>query len=90
MATTTSLENQPATAPAQQERGASSQTEAWHALSLFEAFERLQANDAQGLTAVEAAQRLTQYGPNTLAQARERSAWSILERFQNRVRGCGS
>ena len=78
MPTATSIEKRPATAPSQKERDAPSQTEAWHALSLFEAFERLQANDAQGLTAVEAAQRLTQYGPNTLAQARERSAWSIL------------
>ncbi len=78
MTTTTSSENPPATATSQEERDTPPQTEAWHALSLAEAFERLQANDAQGLTMVEAAQRLTQYGPNTLAQARERSAWSIL------------
>ena len=78
MTTTTSSEKPHATTTSQEERGTPPHTEAWHALSLAEAFERLQANDTLGLTVVEAARRLTQYGPNTLVQARERSAWSIL------------
>jgi len=54
------------------------QPAAWHTLPLAEVFRRLKSNSAGGLTQEEAARRLAIYGPNTLAQARERSALSIL------------
>ena len=50
----------------------------WHVLTLDAVTDKLQTDVARGLTQVEAARRLAQYGPNTLAQARERSAFSIL------------
>ncbi len=60
------------------ERGSPSAAEAWHTLSLAEAFERLQADGERGLSQSEVTRRLAQYGPNSLSQARERSALSIL------------
>ena len=59
-------------------RGSPSQTVAWHTLPLADAFQRLECNAAIGLTQAEAAQRLAQYGPNTLAQAHQRSTLAIL------------
>ncbi len=50
----------------------------WHVLSFEAVKDSLQTDVARGLTQTEAARRLAQYGPNTLAQARERSAFSIL------------
>jgi Ca2+-transporting ATPase len=59
---------------------------AWHILAPAEAFQRLQTDDARGLTESEAAQRLTQYGPNTLAQAHERSVFAIfLAQFRSLI-----
>jgi len=60
------------------ERGSPSAAEAWHTLSLAEAFERLQADGERGLSPSEVTRRLAQYGPNSLSQARERSTLSIL------------
>ncbi len=51
---------------------------AWHTLSLDAAKDRLQSDLQRGLTQAEAKLRLEQYGPNTLTQARERSALTIL------------
>ena len=56
----------------------SSQKAAWHMLGVAEAFQRQQTDVTQGLSQAEAARRLTQYGPNTLAQARQRSTLSIF------------
>jgi len=50
----------------------------WHVLSCDDVKDRLRSDLTQGLTQIEAARRLAQNGPNTLAQARERSAFSIL------------
>ena len=50
----------------------------WHVLSFEAVKDSLQTDVTRGLTQTEAARRLTQYGPNTLAQAQARSAFSIL------------
>ncbi len=50
----------------------------WHVLSFEAVKDSLQTDVARGLTQTEAARRLAQYGPNTLAQAQARSAFSIL------------
>ncbi len=68
----------PANAQPTEGRGSPSQTVAWHTLPLADAFQRLEGDVAIGLTQVEAAQRLLQYGPNTLAQAHQRSTLAIL------------
>ena len=52
--------------------------QSWHVLSFEAVKDSLQTDVARGLTQAEAARRLAQYGPNTLAQARERSTFSIL------------
>ena len=63
-----------------------SQTIDWHALPIAEAFQKLQSNDTQGLTRAEAAGRLSQHGPNTLAQAHQRSTLSIfVAQFQSLI-----
>ncbi len=61
-----------------QERTSAEQTQAWHTLPLDEAAQRLQTDATRGLTDAEAARRLIQYGPNTLAQAHGRSAFAIF------------
>ena len=66
------------TTPTRNERSPHASLTAWHTMSIDNTFERLQADPAQGLTPTEASRRLAQYGPNTLAQAQQRSAWSIL------------
>ena len=53
-------------------------SEVWHTLSLEATFDRLKSDDARGLSQSEAAQRLSRFGPNSIAQAQERSAISIL------------
>jgi Ca2+-transporting ATPase len=50
----------------------------WHVLSCEAVEDSLRTDIKRGLTQTEAARRLAQYGPNTLTQARERSAFSIL------------
>lgn len=50
----------------------------WHMLSCEAVEDRLRSNLARGLTSNEAAQRLAEYGANTLSQARERSALAIF------------
>ena len=60
------------------ERSPQANPAAWHTLSIEQAFERLQADAAQGLTPEEASRRLTRYGANTLSHARQRSTLSIF------------
>jgi Ca2+-transporting ATPase len=52
--------------------------QAWHALTLEEACERLESDCARGLTEPEAAARLARHGRNLLAASRGRSGLSIL------------
>ena len=52
--------------------------QAWHTCSVAEVIEHLQTDLARGLNQTEAALRLSQCGPNTLQQARKRSALMIL------------
>ncbi len=50
--------------------------------------DRLDTDEALGLTQVEATRRLAQHGPNTLAQARQRSLLAIfLAQFQSLIVG---
>ncbi len=74
MATDPTAKNPSTVAHASEERA---QT-AWHILTPAETCERLQTDAAQGLTDAEATRRLAKYGPNTLAQAQERSAFAIF------------
>lgn len=55
-----------------------SQTIAWHTLPVADAFARLEADAAAGLTQAEASRRLAAHGPNTLAPSHHRSAGVIL------------
>ena len=50
----------------------------WHVLTFEAVTEFLHSDVVHGLTQIEATRRLAQNGPNTLAQALERSAFSIL------------
>ena len=43
--------------------------QSWHVLSFEAVKDSLQTDVVRGLTQTEAARRLAQYGPNTLAQA---------------------
>ena len=52
--------------------------EVWHTVPLDEAARRLQTDSTRGLTDAEAAQRLAQHGPNTLAHAPGRTALAML------------
>lgn len=55
----------------------------WHTLTQAEV-EQVLSSRAKGLSGAEAAQRLTQYGPNRLAVAHKRSAWMrLLLQFHN-------
>jgi len=69
---------QSTTVPSHDEHGLPANPAAWHTLPIDQAFERLQAAAAQGLTPAEASRRLEQYGPNTLAHAQQRSTLSIF------------
>lgn len=51
---------------------------AWHTLTSEAVTEIQQTDLTRGLSGAEAVRRLEQYGPNALAQARQRSALSIL------------
>jgi len=55
-----------------------SQTAIWHLLPIPEAVVTLQADAERGLSQAEVTRRLAHYGPNSLSQASERSALSIL------------
>jgi len=67
-------------------QGSAAQPVAWYTLPLAEAFQRQQTDVALGLTQAEAARRLAQHGPNTLAQARQRSTLAIfLAQFQSLI-----
>jgi len=70
----------PPVPPAQSEHGRTSpgQAEAWHTLQIDETVQRLQSDVTAGLTDAEASRRLAQHGPNTLVQARGRSALTIF------------
>ncbi len=54
------------------------QAEAWHTLPRDAVAQRLHTDATHGLTHAEAARRLVQYGPNTLAPAPRRSALAIF------------
>jgi len=76
----------PANAQSREEGGSPSQLEAWYAVPIAEAFQRQQTDASKGLTQAEAARRLAQYGPNTLAQAHQRSTLAIfLAQFQSLI-----
>ncbi len=63
-----------------------SPTTAWHTIPLAEAFQRLQSDALHGLTQAEATRRLAQFGPNTLASAKQRSTWAtFLAQFQSLI-----
>ena len=49
----------------------------WHTQDVSAALAEL-ASRAEGLTAAEVSQRLEQYGPNALPEARRRSLWTML------------
>lgn len=56
----------------------------WHACEVADTLARLASCAQQGLTEAEAQQRLQQYGPNRLPEARGRSIWQrILLQFDN-------
>jgi len=58
----------------------------WHLLPISDAVSRLQADVERGLSQAEATRRLAQYGPNSLSQARARSALSIfLSQFRSLI-----
>ncbi len=59
---------------------------AWYSLAIDEVGDRQQSDPLKGLTQAEAARLLLQHGPNTLAQAQQRSTWSILlAQFQSLI-----
>src|SRR5688572_24733921 len=51
---------------------------AWHTLSADEIAKELHADVARGLAGTDAAERLARHGPNVLAEAKQRSALTIL------------
>ncbi len=60
--------------------------QAWHVLSLEAVKDQLHTDAERGLTQTEAALRLTQYGPNNLAQAQQRSTLAIfLAQFRSLI-----
>ncbi len=69
---------QSATSPSRDEHSPEANLATWHTLSIDQAFGRLQADAAQGLTPAEATRRLAQYGENALSHARQRSTLSIF------------
>ena len=52
----------------------------WHALSAEEAAQQLRSDIARGLNDAEAAARLVQHGPNTLAPAQQQSMLMLIAR----------
>src|SRR5215472_15942679 len=56
----------------------------WYRLMPPEVADQLHADLAQGLSAAEAQQRLQQFGPNALAEAKKEPAWRVfLRQFQD-------
>jgi Ca2+-transporting ATPase len=56
----------------------------WHTISPEEAAAALEADTERGLGSTEAADRLTRFGENRLAEAETRSAWlKFLDQFRN-------
>ncbi len=73
-------------ASSRDEHQSSSERVAWYTLAIDEVGDRQQSDPIKGLTQAEAARRLSQHGPNTLAQAQQRSTWSILlAQFQSLI-----
>jgi Ca2+-transporting ATPase len=69
--------------PTSTDSQAKEQTKAWHVLPVEEVFSQ-QESSPSGLSAAEAARRLSVYGPNELEAASRISPWRILlEQFQN-------
>ncbi|WP_242475133.1 cation-translocating P-type ATPase [Thiohalocapsa halophila] len=57
---------------------------AWHTLSAEDAAAALDANPAKGLSAAEAAARLSRYGENRLAETKPRPLWlKFLDQFRS-------
>jgi len=52
----------------------------WHALPADAVAEQLQVDPERGLSGAEAARRLEQYGPNTLAGKRTEPGWQAFLR----------
>ena len=64
-------------------RAATGPVPAWHELPVAAVLERLDTAEG-GLSSVEAARRLAEYGPNELAASRRISPWSLLlAQFKN-------
>ncbi len=56
----------------------------WYTLRAEEAAKQLQVDPAKGLSAAEAQQRLSQYGPNELAAKKKESGWqAFLRQYQD-------
>ncbi len=56
----------------------------WYSLTTDEAAKQLQVDPAKGLSAAEAQQRLSQYGPNELAAKKKESGWqAFLRQYQD-------
>ena len=51
---------------------------AWHALTIDSAIEQLHSHSAHGLTTKTAHRRQQKFGPNSIREAAQRSAWQIL------------
>lgn len=51
---------------------------AWHAQSVDDAASQLQSDLARGRGSTEASKRLALHGPNTLAEARQRSMLALV------------
>lgn len=68
--------------------GSPTPTPSWFTLPTDEAFKTLQSDATRGLSQSEAAQRLAQYGPNSLVQAQGRSTFRIfVAQFQSLIVG---
>ena len=57
------------------------QDRAWHSLSAEDVATALQSEIASGLDTADAAERLLTYGPNTIAEAKQRSAIQIIREW---------
>jgi Ca2+-transporting ATPase len=59
----------------------------WHTLTADAVSKELQVDPAQGLSEAEAAQRLEQYGPNSLTETKEEPTWrAFLRQYKDYMR----
>lgn len=76
----------PLNTPTSEWNGSPSPPGTWYTLPLAEAFHRLRTDVTLGLIQAEAARRLLEHGPNTLAQASQRSTLAIfLAQFRSLI-----